>query len=80
MTAHHLGGSGGMLLQRISDTQRVLLVHFLTSKSTSVYAYSSQCMTMLKDRLPVWQNCLASPTFKGGKTHARGVKCPPLPP
>ena len=32
----------------ISDTQRVLLVHFLTSKSTSVYAYSSQCMTMLK--------------------------------
>ena len=40
----------------ISDTQRVLLVHFLTSKSTSVYAYSSQCMTMLKDRLPVWQN------------------------
>ena len=39
----------------ISDTQGVLLVHFLTSKSTSVYAYSSQCMTMLKDRLPVWQ-------------------------
>ena len=33
----------------ISDTQRVLLVHFPTSKSTSVYAYSSQCMTMLKD-------------------------------
>ena len=26
----------------ILDTQRVLLVHFLTSKSTSVYAYSSQ--------------------------------------
>ena len=39
----------------ILDTQRVLLVHFLTSKSTSVYAYSSQCMTMLKDRLPVRQ-------------------------
>ena len=26
----------------ILDTQRVLLVHFLISKSTSVYAYSSQ--------------------------------------
>ena len=24
-------------------------MHFLTSKSTSVYAYSSQCMTRLKD-------------------------------
>ena len=65
MTARHLGGSGGMLGVwghappenfGISDTQRVLLVHFLTSKSTSVYAYGSQCMTMLKDRLPVWQN------------------------
>ena len=31
----------------ILDTQRVLLVFFLTSKSTAVYAYSSQCMTML---------------------------------
>ena len=40
----------------ISDNQRVLLVHLLTSKSTSAYAYSSQCMTTLKDRLPVWQN------------------------
>ena len=26
------------------DTQRVLLVHFLTSKSTSVYAYSYLCL------------------------------------
>ena len=32
----------------ISDTQRLLLMHFLTSKSTSVYKYNSQCMTMLK--------------------------------
>ena len=39
MTVCNLGGSGGMLPPEnvgILDTQRVFLVHFLTSKSTSV--------------------------------------------
>ena len=52
----------------ILATQRVLLVHFLTSKSTSVYAYSSQCMTMLRPLQVVIQFLVrASPKSRGGR-------------
>jgi len=46
MTAYHLGGVWEHAPPEnfgILDTQRVLLVNFLTSKSTSVYAYSRLC-------------------------------------
>ena len=48
MTACHVGGSGGMLPQKILEfyTLRVLLVHVLTSKSTFVYAYSYLCFEL----------------------------------